>query len=109
MSSNSDLHSGLQTPIVDLDLDGEAQIPLDVSQKLQGSLSELGRGGGITGWIADTLLSAGDWVEKEFEERRQMIGGIDNLWLLLTNTADFNPVLLFFDRIYVADTESFVY
>lgn len=83
---------GSQTPVYDLDADGQPQIPLNVSQKLQGSLSELGRNGGITGWIADTFLSAGDWVERELEERRQMIGGIDNLWLLLTNTADFNPV-----------------
>ncbi|KAI0079247.1 hypothetical protein K474DRAFT_1592391 [Panus rudis PR-1116 ss-1] len=39
-------------------------------------------------------MSAGDWIEKEVEERRQMIGGIDNMWLLLSDATDeeFNPV-----------------
>ncbi|KZT64591.1 hypothetical protein DAEQUDRAFT_678332 [Daedalea quercina L-15889] len=65
---------------------------LDVEHKLQWSLVDLERTGGLTGWVARILLSAGDWIDKELEERRQTIGGIDNLWFLLTEAADFNPV-----------------
>lgn len=63
-----------------------------VEHKLQWSLVGLERNGGLTGWVARLLLSAGDWIDKELEERRQAIGGIDNMWFLLTDAADFNPV-----------------
>lgn len=64
----------------------------NVRQELQHSLSDMERAGGIAGWCAEKFLSAGDWIEKELEERRQTIGGIDNLFLLLTDATDFNPV-----------------
>ncbi|CAL1698680.1 unnamed protein product [Somion occarium] len=89
--SSSPPDRGIPTPSVDLayiDDDENA-----VEEKLQSSLSDLERTGGAPGWLASKLLSAGDWVEREVEERRQMIGGIDNLWLLLREaTSDFNPV-----------------
>ncbi|TFY64776.1 hypothetical protein EVJ58_g2398 [Rhodofomes roseus] len=65
---------------------------LNVEHKLQWSLADLERTGGLTGRIARLVLSAGDWIDRELEERRQAIGGIDNLWFLLTDAADFNPV-----------------
>lgn len=63
-----------------------------VEHKLQWSLVGLERSGGLTGWAARLVLSAGDWIDKELEERRQAIGGIDNLWFLMNDAADFNPV-----------------
>lgn len=81
-----------RTPPYDLHGNG---IPLEesaVEQKLQLSLSDQERIGGLTGWVARKLLSAGDWIEREVEERRQTIGGIDNMWLLLTDATEFNPV-----------------
>ncbi|KZS99885.1 uncharacterized protein LAESUDRAFT_765129 [Laetiporus sulphureus 93-53] len=76
------------------DVDDEEQPhgPLNVAHKLQFSLVDLERAGGLTGWVAAALLSAGGWIDKELEERRQTIGGIDNLWFLVTDAADFNPV-----------------
>lgn len=68
----------------------------NVQQKLQHSLSDMERAGGIAGWCAEKFLSAGDWIERELEERRQTIGGIDNLFLLLTDATDFNPVSTLF-------------
>ena len=64
----------------------------DVQRKLQSSLFDMERTGGVVGWCASKLLSAGDWIERELEERRQTIGGIDNLFLLLADALDFNPV-----------------
>jgi len=67
-------------------------VEADVQHKLQYSLSDMERTGGLVGWCASKFLSAGDWIERELEERRQTIGGIDNLFLLLTDATDFNPV-----------------
>ena len=72
-----------------------------IEHKLQWSLVGLERNGGLTGWVAKNLLSAGDWIDKELEERRQAIGGIDNMWFLMTDAADFNPVSSLFYRIRV--------
>ncbi|CCM02027.1 uncharacterized protein FIBRA_04103 [Fibroporia radiculosa] len=72
--------------------EGDPPVPINVEDKLQWSLIDLERTGGFTGKIAKMLLSAGDWIDKEIEERRNTIGGIDNLWFLLTDAADFNPV-----------------
>ena len=33
-----------------------------------------------------------DLISQEVEERRRMIGGIDNFWLMLSDITDFNPV-----------------
>ena len=32
------------------------------------------------------------WWERELDERKHMIGGIDNMGLLLSDAVDFNPV-----------------
>ena len=81
-----------QTPTDYILLNGTSQLKPSVGQKLQESLSDQERIGGLTGWLARKILSAGDWIEREVEERRQTIGGIDNMWLLLTDAVDFNPV-----------------
>lgn len=81
-------HSGVRTPNVP----EPAAVQAEVQQKLQFSLSDMERTGGLVGWCASKLLLAGDWIERELEERRQTIGGIDNLFLLLTDATDFNPV-----------------
>lgn len=62
------------------------------SAKLQSNLAELASSGGITGAIASTLVSSYEAFEDEITKRGQMIGGIDQLWLLLENATDFNPV-----------------
>ncbi|OCH91412.1 hypothetical protein OBBRIDRAFT_792348 [Obba rivulosa] len=72
--------------------EGELVAPENVEERLQWSLLELERTGGLTGWAAKYLLSAGDWIERELAERKKTIGGIDNMWLLLTEATDFNPV-----------------
>ncbi|KIJ55141.1 hypothetical protein M422DRAFT_23789 [Sphaerobolus stellatus SS14] len=41
-----------------------------------------------TGWSSG--VSA--WLKKEVAERREAIGGIDNMWLLLSDVTDLNPV-----------------
>ncbi|KAI0929578.1 hypothetical protein AcV7_005072 [Taiwanofungus camphoratus] len=90
--SEDDLNTIPGTFEYDLDEDGELQLPANVEQKHQWSLVDFERTSGVTGWVARKLLSAGDWIERELDERRQTIGGMDNLWLLLTDAADFNPV-----------------
>ncbi|TCD61046.1 hypothetical protein EIP91_009119 [Steccherinum ochraceum] len=88
----------LPTPSINnLDnMNGHSSAPLapkaNVQERLQYSLSDMERSGGIVGWCAGKFLMAGDWIERELEERRQTIGGIDNLFLLLTDATDFNPV-----------------
>lgn len=88
-------HSGVRTPAIDLLQDGEPEVEPNVEEELQRKLADQERAGGVMGWLATKLLSAGDWIEREVDERRQMIGGIDNLWLLLTDAVDFNPVRSF--------------
>ncbi len=51
----------------------------------------------VAGSVARQLLSTGSWVEDqvelEYESRKNAIGGLDNLWLVLSSTtSDFNPV-----------------
>ncbi|OBZ65245.1 putative importin subunit beta-4 [Grifola frondosa] len=41
---------------------------------------------------SDSWSRQESWMAKQLEERRNTIGGIDNLWLLLSDAADFNPV-----------------
>jgi hypothetical protein len=40
------------------------------------------------------LLSGpfGKWLEDELDYQRNMLPGIDNMWLLLEKDSDFNPV-----------------
>ncbi len=94
--------SNVPTPTVDDVLDpddGEPHVqPLTPSQlhrKLGEALKSerLQREGRIS-WLARKILQTGKWIEREVDERRQTIGGIDNLWLLLADAtnSDFNPV-----------------
>jgi len=53
-------------------------MPSDLKSK---HLSQKGWTGGV-----------GAWLRKEITERRETIGGIDNMWLLLSDVSDFNPV-----------------
>ncbi|PCH44092.1 hypothetical protein WOLCODRAFT_164912 [Wolfiporia cocos MD-104 SS10] len=76
----------------DVDEDGHPRLPVKLEHKLQWSLIDIERAGGLTGWAAKHLLSAGDWIDKEVEERRRTVGGIDNMWFLLSEVTDFNPV-----------------
>ncbi|KAL4242470.1 long-chain O-acyltransferase family protein [Abortiporus biennis] len=85
--------NGTKTPAFDLLQDGQPElVDPDAEQRLQWTLTDQERAGGPLGWVASTLLSAGDWIEREVDERRQTIGGIDNLWLLLNDATGFNPV-----------------
>ena len=86
--------NGTRTPATDLAYaNGPSTSEQAIEEKLQSSLSELERTGGVPGWFARKLLSAGDWIEREVEDRKQTIGGVDNMWLLLTGaTTEFNPV-----------------
>ena len=55
--------------------------------------------------VAERLARAGslpkaadrvaDLIAQEATDRRQMIGGVDNFWLLLSDITDFNPVRVF--------------
>lgn len=49
---------------------------------------------GILAWISKRLTNVGDWLKEEMDQRKQMIGGIDNMWLLLADAtgSEFNPV-----------------
>lgn len=86
--------NGIRTPPVDIAYaKGPTESEQAIEERLQSSLSELERTGGAPGWIARKILSAGDWIEREVEERKQTIGGVDNMWLLLRDaTTEFNPV-----------------
>ena len=63
--------------------DGDVQPPApeDVDAKLKRV--------GSVGEVADRVA---DMIAQEATERRQMIGGVDNFWLLLSDITDFNPV-----------------
>ena len=61
------------------DEDFRPPAPEDVSEKLkQAQKTTVGR--------------VADLISHEVEGRRNMIGGIDNFWLLLQDITDFNPV-----------------
>ncbi|GBE87466.1 hypothetical protein SCP_1101420 [Sparassis crispa] len=38
------------------------------------------------------LVSIWLWLKQELAERSQTIGGVDNMWILLTDATEFNPV-----------------
>ena len=63
--------------------DGDVQPPApeDVDAKLKRV--------GSVGEVADRVA---DMIAQEATERRQMIGGVDNFWLLLSDITDFNQV-----------------
>lgn len=63
-----------------------------LQRTLQSTLSDLERSGGFAGNVARQMLAAGDWIDREVEERKQTIGGMDNLWLLLSESIGHNPV-----------------
>ncbi|PIL25474.1 hypothetical protein GSI_13364 [Ganoderma sinense ZZ0214-1] len=65
--------------------DGEAHTPApeDVAEKLRRA-----------GSLPKTADSLADLIVQEVTDRRQMIGGVDNFWLLLSDITDFNPVCM---------------
>ncbi|KAH9925720.1 wax ester synthase-like acyl-CoA acyltransferase domain-containing protein [Fomitopsis serialis] len=66
---------------------------LNVEHKAQWSLLGLRRDSdGFTGRVMKTILLGVNWFCRDFQERRQSIGGMDNLWFLLADVTDFNPV-----------------
>ncbi|KAI1785169.1 wax ester synthase-like acyl-CoA acyltransferase domain-containing protein [Ganoderma leucocontextum] len=75
-------HTSPSTPASYYYSDGEihAPAPEDVAEKLRrvGSLPT----------AADRVA---DLIAQEATDRRQMIGGVDNFWLLLSDITDFNP------------------
>ncbi|KAI8974568.1 wax ester synthase-like acyl-CoA acyltransferase domain-containing protein [Trametes punicea] len=63
----------------------EGDISPLVPEEIVHKLREIDRTGGITSRIVDGIA-------QEVRERREMIGGIDHLWIMLQNVTDFNPV-----------------
>ena len=55
--------------------------PEDVEQKLK-----------RIGSFGEAAERVANIVSKEATQRRQMIGGVDNFWLLLSDLTNFNPV-----------------
>lgn len=84
------------TPVADPIQDGEMEETegTELSRDIGRSLSDIARGAGITSWVAGKMATVGKWMEQEVDERRQTIGGIDNMWLLMADAtdSDFNPV-----------------
>lgn len=66
-----------------------------VHDVLESHLASQARKSGMRGEVARQLLSSGHWVEaaieKEYTDRRDAVGGIDQMWLHLSKY-DFNPV-----------------
>ena len=56
--------------------------PEDVAEKLRG----------VHGSLPKAADRVADLIAQEATDRRQMIGGVDNFWLLLSDITDFNPV-----------------
>ena len=56
--------------------------PEDVAEKLRG----------VHGNLPKAADRVADLIAQEATDRRQMIGGVDNFWLLLSDITDFNPV-----------------
>ena len=56
--------------------------PEDVAAKLRG----------VHGSLPKAADRVADLIAQEATDRRQMIGGVDNFWLLLSDITDFNPV-----------------
>ena len=84
------------TPVADPvpDSEGEETETAELNRDIGRSLSDIARGAGITSWVAGKMATVGRWIEQEVDERRQTIGGIDNMWLLMADAtdSDFNPV-----------------
>ena len=56
------------------------------------ALEEVGERLKRVGSIGEAAHRIADFVAHEATERKQMIGGIDNFWLMLQDVTDFNPV-----------------
>ena len=87
------------TPVVDPIQDGDSEATSDsesaeLNRKLGESLSDIAQRGGVTSWAAKRMVGIGKWLEREVDHRKQTIGGIDNMWLLMSDATDcdFNPV-----------------
>ncbi len=65
------------------DADMQPPAPEDVVDKLK-----------RIGSVGEAAHRIADLVAREATERKQMIGGVDNFWLMLQDTTDFNPVRL---------------
>lgn len=46
----------------------------------------------IAGPYSDVASRVTDLVTREAAERKQMIGGVDHMWVMLSDVTDFNPV-----------------
>ena len=93
--------NGLATPVADLlqESDISESENGELNRQLGESLSDIAQQGGVTSWVAEKMAGVGKWIEKEVDERKQAIGGIDNMWLLMADATgdgdcDFNPVCL---------------
>ncbi|RDX40998.1 hypothetical protein OH76DRAFT_1412509 [Lentinus brumalis] len=62
------------------DADMQPPAPEDVVDKLK-----------RIGSVGEAAHRIADLVAREATERKQMIGGVDNFWLMLQDTTDFNP------------------
>ena len=61
--------------------DNQPPAPEDVEQKLK-----------RIGSFGEAAERVAGLVSQEAADRRQMIGGVDNFWLQLSDITDFNPV-----------------
>lgn len=67
-----------------------------LSEAIEDRLERLSEHPGFAGDLARQILKQGIWLEKHVEQewalRKEAIGGIDNMWILLSSVSKFNPV-----------------
>lgn len=67
-----------------------------LAQDLQERLEAQSEKSGWSGTLSRNLLERGTWLEEKIESeidlRTHAIGGLDNMWLLLSHISSFNPV-----------------
>lgn len=102
------------TPVSDLLQESEISESenAELNRRLGESLSDIAQQGGVTSWFADKMAGVNKWIEKEVDERKQTIGGIDNMWLLMADATgdgdcDFNPVRFIMSRANISLTLRF--
>lgn len=88
--------SGTSTPIRGISSAYLGQKLQSLADSLEDRLEDQSKKTGWTGDWARQLIQRGLWVEEhleqEWELRKDAIGGIDNMWILLSSVSAFNPV-----------------
>ena len=68
------------------------KLACNLEERLAEQSERPGWGGTLARWLLDRGLWLEEHIEEEFDLRRSAIGGLDNMWILMSSISSFNPV-----------------